>query len=201
MSRQPRKSRNLRTAFVLFGVVGGMVGLSYAAVPLYQLFCQVTGFGGTTQVADAAQVEVPAELADRTIKVSFDANTARDLGWTFRPEQAKVTVHPGEQALAFYFARNDENRPVTGTASFNVTPHKAGIYFSKIECFCFTEQTLQPGEKMDMPVQFYIDPELFTDPNTKDVRDIVLSYTFHRVADATPQQTSAIADGKTRTGG
>ncbi|HCS69718.1 MAG: cytochrome c oxidase assembly protein [Alphaproteobacteria bacterium] len=203
MSRQPRNSNNRRTALALFAVVGGMVGLSYASVPLYQLFCQVTGYGGTTQVSDATAKAVPAAMQGKTVTIAFDANVARDLNWNFRPEQRRVTLHAGEQALAFYSAKNEESTPVTGTASFNVTPHKAGIYFTKIDCFCFTEQTLQPGQQVDMPVQFYVDPEFFTDPNTKDVREIVLSYTFHRAADAAPavQKTSAVATGDARPGG
>lgn len=203
MSRQPRNSNNRRTALALFAVVGGMVGLSYASVPLYQLFCQVTGYGGTTQVSDAKAKAVPAAMQGKTVTIAFDANVARDLNWNFRPEQRRVTLHAGEQALAFYSAKNEESTPVTGTASFNVTPHKAGIYFTKIDCFCFTEQTLQPGQQVDMPVQFYVDPEFFTDPNTKDVREIVLSYTFHRAADAAPavQKTSAVATGDARPGG
>lgn len=203
MSRQPRNSNNRRTALALFAVVGGMVGLSYASVPLYQLFCQVTGYGGTTQVSDAKAKAVPAAMQGKTVTIAFDANVARDLNWDFRPEQRRVTLHAGEQALAFYSAKNEESTPVTGTASFNVTPHKAGIYFTKIDCFCFTEQTLQPGQQVDMPVQFYVDPEFFTDPNTKDVREIVLSYTFHRAADAAPavQKTSAVATGDARPGG
>ncbi|HBT43175.1 MAG TPA: cytochrome c oxidase assembly protein [Rhodospirillaceae bacterium] len=203
MSRQPRNSNNRRTALALFAVVGGMVGLSYASVPLYQLFCQVTGYGGTTQVSDATAKAVPAAMQGKTVTIAFDANVARDLNWNFRPEQRRVTLHAGEQALAFYSAKNEDSTPVTGTASFNVTPHKAGIYFTKIDCFCFTEQTLQPGQQVDMPVQFYVDPEFFTDPNTKDVREIVLSYTFHRAADAAPavQKTSAVATGDARPGG
>jgi cytochrome c oxidase assembly protein subunit 11 len=203
VSRQPRKSNNRRTALALFAVVGGMVGLSYASVPLYQLFCQVTGYGGTTQVSDANAQAVPAAMQGKTVTIAFDANVARDLNWEFHPEQRRVTLHAGEQALAFYSARNDDSKPVTGTASFNVTPYKAGIYFTKIECFCFTEQTLQAGQQVDMPVQFYVDPEFFTDPNTKDVREIVLSYTFHRAADAasTVQKTSAVAVGDARPGG
>ena len=203
MSRQPRNSNNRRTALALFAVVGGMVGLSYASVPLYQLFCQVTGYGGTTQVSDATAKAVPAAMQGKTVTIAFDANVARDLNWNFRPEQRRVTLHAGEQALAFYSAKNEESTPVTGTASFNVTPHKAGIYFTKIDCFCFTEQTLQPGQQVDMPVQFYVDPEFFTDPNTKDVREIVLSYTFHRAANAAPavQKTSAVATGDARPGG
>ncbi len=203
MSRQPRNSNNRRTALALFAVVGGMVGLSYASVPLYQLFCQVTGYGGTTQVSDATAKAVPAAMQGKTVTIAFDANVARDLNWDFRPEQRRVTLHAGEQALAFYSAKNEESTPVTGTASFNVTPYKAGIYFTKIDCFCFTEQTLQPGQQVDMPVQFYVDPEFFTDPNTKDVREIVLSYTFHRAANAAPavQKTSAVATGDARPGG
>ncbi|MCF3630010.1 cytochrome c oxidase assembly protein [Thalassospiraceae bacterium LMO-SO8] len=203
MSRQPRNSNNRRTALALFAVVGGMVGLSYASVPLYQLFCQVTGYGGTTQVSDAGAKTVSSAMQGRTVTIAFDANVARDLNWDFRPEQRRVTLHAGEQALAFYSAKNDESTPVTGTASFNVTPYKAGIYFTKIECFCFTEQTLQAGQQVDMPVQFYVDPEFFTDPNTKDVREIVLSYTFHRAADAASavQKTSAVAVGDARPGG
>lgn len=203
MSRQPRNSNNRRTALALFAVVGGMVGLSYASVPLYQLFCQVTGYGGTTQVSDAGAKAVPAAMQGKTVTIAFDANVARDLNWDFRPEQRRVTLHAGEQALAFYSAKNNDGKPVTGTASFNVTPYKAGIYFTKIECFCFTEQTLQAGQQVDMPVQFYVDPEFFTDPNTKDVREIVLSYTFHRAADAASavQKTSAVAVGDARPGG
>jgi cytochrome c oxidase assembly protein subunit 11 len=203
VSRHPRNSNNRRTALALFAVVGGMVGLSYASVPLYQLFCQVTGYGGTTQVSDAGAKTVSSAMQGRTVTIAFDANVARDLNWDFRPEQRRVTLHAGEQALAFYSAKNDESTPVTGTASFNVTPYKAGIYFTKIECFCFTEQTLQAGQQVDMPVQFYVDPEFFTDPNTKDVREIVLSYTFHRAADAASavQKTSAVAVGDARPGG
>lgn len=201
MSRQPRKSRNLRTAVALFAVVGGMVGLSYAAVPLYQLFCQVTGFAGTTQVGDAK--DMPKAVSNERVTVTFDANVARNLNWRFRPEQSKMVLRAGEPALAFFSATNDESKPVTGTASFNVTPYKAGIYFTKVECFCFTEQTLQPGQQVDMPVQFYVDPEIFTDPDTKEVHDIVLSYTFHRAADAasSDQKTSAVAKGDKRSGG
>jgi len=203
VSRQPRNSNNRRTALALFAVVGGMVGLSYASVPLYQLFCQVTGYGGTTQVSDAGAKTVSAAVQGKTVTIAFDANVARDLNWDFRPEQRRVTLHAGEQALAFYSAKNNDGKPVTGTASFNVTPYKAGIYFTKIECFCFTEQTLQAGQQVDMPVQFYVDPEFFTDPNTKDVREIVLSYTFHRAADAASavQKTSAVAVGDARPGG
>lgn len=196
-----RKMRNLRTAAVLFSVAGGMVGLSYAAVPLYELFCQVTGFGGTTQVAEGKTA--PGAVSEKRITISFDANVARDLGWDFIPVQSKVALRAGEQGLAFYRAENLQPVPVTGTASFNVTPHKAGIYFTKIECFCFTEQTLAAGQSINMPVQFYVDPEIWDDPNTKDLTDIVLSYTFYRSVDPTSvgPKTSAVAAPVNRTGG
>ncbi|MEK9671882.1 MAG: cytochrome c oxidase assembly protein [Rhodospirillaceae bacterium] len=198
MTDRPQKTRNLITAAVLFSVVGGMVGLSFAAVPLYKLFCQVTGFGGTTQVAEAKSA--PGATTDRRITVTFDANVARDLGWRFEAEQGKVSVKVGEQGLAFYKAVNKESHAVTGMAAFNVTPHEAGLYFAKIECFCFAEQTLQPGQSVDMPVQFFIDPEILNDSNMRDVTDIVLSYTFHR-AEKTQTQTSAVAGSSDKTGG
>lgn len=170
------RQKNVRTAVVCFSVVAGMVGLSFASVPLYQWFCQVTGFGGTTQVAEAA----PGATAEApVITVRFDATTASSLPWRFRAEQLEMQVKPGDQELAFYSAKNVGDQAVVGTATFNVTPYKVGPYFSKIQCFCFTEQELVPGQAMDMPVQFFIDPDMLTDPNTKDVRNIVLSYTFH----------------------
>jgi len=168
--------RNLRLAVALFGGVAGMIGLAYASVPLYRLFCQVTGFGGTTQVAKAA----PGTAAGRTITVRFDANVARDLPWRFEPVQGSAAVAIGENALAFYRVRNLSDKPVTGTATFNVTPHKAGPYFAKVECFCFTEQTLAPGETMDMPVSFFVDPEILKRAEADDVSEITLSYTFFR---------------------
>ncbi len=168
--------RNMVFAAVLFGAVGGMAGLAYAAVPLYKLFCQVTGFGGTTQVSAAA----PGAVAGRTITVRFDANVARDLPWRFEPVQSATTVAIGENALAFYRVRNLSDKPVTGAATFNVTPHKAGPYFAKVECFCFTEQTLAPGETVDMPVSFFVDPEILKRAEADDVSEITLSYTFFR---------------------
>lgn len=184
---------------MLFSLVAGMVGLSYAAVPLYKLFCQVTGYAGTTQVA--AGKTLPAQVAGTRFTITFDANVARDLNWKFRPEQGAMTVEAGQQGLAFYEAKNLDSQAVVGTASFNVTPEKAGIYFTKIDCFCFTEQRLEPGQAMPMPVQFYVDPEILTDPNTRDIRDIVLSYTFHRAADQSERQTSAVAGAAGNTGG
>ena len=162
------------TAFALASVIVGMVGLTAAAVPLYRLFCQVTGYGGTTQRADAA----PERQVDQTIEVRFNADVGRDLPWSFTPVERAVTVRLGEQHLAFYRAHNTSDRPITGTAIFNVTPFKAGAYFSKIACFCFEEQTLQGGETVDMPVSFYVDSAILEDPDTRDVRAITLSYTF-----------------------
>lgn len=165
---------NRRTVISCLSVVVLMTGLSFAAVPLYDLFCRVTGFGGTTQQASA-----PSETIGTTMMtVTFDASLHRDMPWTFKALQPKVELRTGETGMAFYRATNLSDHPVTGTAAFNVTPQKAGYYFTKIECFCFTEQTLQPGQSVDMPVQFYVDPDIETDTNTDEVRTITLSYTF-----------------------
>ena len=177
-------SKNTRTGLVLFGVAVGMVGMAYAAVPLYQLFCQVTGFGGTPMIVEAGDVEV----IDRKVTVRFNADTDRNLPWRFRPVQQSVELQVGEQGLAYYEARNDSRNPVVGTATFNVTPLKAGQYFSKVECFCFTEQRLEPGQSIDMPVAFYVDPRLNDDPSMADVTTITLSYTFYQ---AEEEQTSS----------
>jgi len=167
-----------RTVISCLAIVAVMTGLSFAAVPLYDLFCKVTGYGGTTQEASA-----PSERIGKTsITVAFDASLHRDMPWKFRAVQPKMVLKTGETGLAFYTATNTSDRPVTGTATFNVTPQKAGYYFTKIECFCFTEQTLQPGESVQMPVQFYVDPEIEEDPDTDEVRTITLSYTFFEAA-------------------
>lgn len=165
---------NAATAVFLTGIILGMVGLTAASVPLYRLFCQVTGYGGTTQVADNHTTDV----LDKTIRIRFDASIGDRLPWQFQPGEREIEVRIGENRLAFYRAANTSDRPVVGSASFNVTPHKAGPYFSKIDCFCFTEQTLQPGQKVDMPVSFFIDPDILKDENTKDLKTITLSYTF-----------------------
>ncbi len=185
-SRQPREKSNLRVAIVAGGVAVGMVGVAYAAVPLYQIFCQVTGFGGTTQRADAS----PQTVLDQKITVTFDANVNSSLNWEFVPSQHSQTIRIGEQTLAFYKAVNNGSRPVTGTATFNVTPVGAGVYFSKIECFCFTEQTLQPGQSIDMPVSYFVDPDIVNDRDMKSVSTITLSYTFFAV-DEEPVKTSS----------
>lgn len=169
-------AQNHKTALIVVAVVFGMVGLSYASVPLYRLFCQVTGWGGTTQRAEAA----PGEVLDRTVTVRFDATVSDGLPWRFKPEQFSQTLRIGEAGLAFYEAQNLTDRPVSGRATFNVTPAKAGVYFSKIECFCFTEQVLQPGEKVSMPVSYFVDPKLARDRNLDEVQTITLSYTFFR---------------------
>ena len=173
------KARNARTAVLLAGVVAGMVGLSFAAVPLYSLFCRVTGFGGTTQVAEA----VPPAAADRVIKVRFNADVDPRLDWRFAPAQREIALRVGEGAIAFYRARNLADRPITGTATFNVTPLKAGPYFSKVQCFCFDEQRLEPGQEVDMAVQFFVDPAIMDDRNLDEVKTITLSYTFFRHPD------------------
>ena len=169
-------NRNRATLATLAVVVFAMVGLAFASVPLYRLFCQVTGFGGTTQRAEAAPEEAPLNLAP--VSVRFDANVNKKLPWKFEAMSKPVTLAPGEETVITYRATNLADVPTTGTATFNVTPQKAGPYFMKIECFCFTEQTLQPGESMDMPVSFFIDPDIRNEENTKDVDEIVLSYTF-----------------------
>ena len=180
MNGPSRRDRVL--AFALVAFVGAMVGASYAAVPLYRMFCQVTGFGGTTQVSAAAPTEIPADAKDRLVTVQFDGNVNSQLPWSFGPAQREVTVKVGEQTLAFYRAKNLSDKPITGTATFNVSPPIAGAYFDKIACFCFSEQTLQPGETVDMPVSFFVDPAIVKDSEMDGVT-ITLSYTFFRAND------------------
>ena len=163
-----------RTLIPIIGVVLGMGALGIASVPLYDWFCRVTGYAGTTQQASAST----GEVLDRTITVRFDASVGRDMPWTFKPVRTTMDIRIGETGLAFYEAHNPTSEPVTGTASFNVTPSSMGSYFAKIDCFCFTEQTLQPGETVSMPVTFYVDPEMVEDLDTNGVHTITLSYTF-----------------------
>ncbi len=169
------RRRNAGTAMVLFTVVAGMVGLAFASVPLYRIFCQVTGLGGTPGV----QASAPATATDIDFKVRFDANTNPDLPWRFKPLQREMTLKLGEERLAFFEATNLSDKTITGTATFNVTPLKVGQFFVKIDCFCFTEQTLAPGETVNMPVTFYVDPAIYDEINTRDVKTITLSYTFY----------------------
>ena len=171
----PRLTGHNRTLVQLVGVVVTMGALSFAAVPFYDWFCRVTGFGGTTAVAEAGSDVV----LDRTVKIRFDASLEQGMPWTFRPVVPSMEIRIGETGLAFYEAHNPTSRPVAGTASFNVFPYAAGGYFTKIECFCFTEQVLQPGETVQMPVSFYVDPALVEDAEGRFVHEIVLSYTFH----------------------
>ena len=176
MMMADNSNRNRATLATLAVIVFAMVGLAFASVPLYRLFCQVTGFGGTTQVADAAPTQTSAGLPP--VQVRFDANVNPKLAWKFEPVTAPVSLAPGEEITVMYRATNLADVPTSGTATFNVTPQKAGPYFMKIECFCFTEQTLGVGESVDMPVSFFLDPDIRVDENTKDVDEVVLSYTF-----------------------
>lgn len=173
-------------------IVGGMAGMAYAAVPLYDLFCRVTGYGGTTQ----ASSEFSDVILDRKVTVRFDANTSADLPWGFRPQQVATEINVGADGLAFYTAENTSDRTIVGTATYNVTPQKAGVYFAKVDCFCFTEQVLLPGQKIDMPVTFFVDPAIADDPKMDDVSTITLSYTFFEKTNPTVSVTQAsAADG------
>lgn len=169
----PRR-RNRMTVIILGGVVCGMIGLSFSAVPLYDLFCRVTGFGGTTQTAEGA----PELIGKRLMSVRFNSDVSHDVPWRFKPDQLEIKLRVGEVGLAFYTARNESNKTVLGTATFNVTPPKAGVYFNKVECFCFEEQVLKPGESAKLPVTFFVDPDIQNDRNLDDVTTITLSYTF-----------------------
>jgi len=174
-----------RTGWLAAGFALAMLGLAYASVPLYRLFCQVTGYAGTTQRANAAVLPVQADPLGRVVKVRFDANIAPGMPWLFTPEANSVSVRIGERKLAFFKATNMTAASVTGRATFNVSPDTAGKYFVKIACFCFTEQTLKPGETVDMPVSYYIDPAILKDKDAARIDEITLSYTFFPV-DAEP---------------
>jgi cytochrome c oxidase assembly protein subunit 11 len=178
-AKENRPGRHRTVALALVGLVAVMTGLSFAAVPLYRMFCQVTGYGGTPQRAEAA----PERGLDRVIRVRFDANIDRALPWSFTPVERVIEVKIGETALAFFKAANTSNAPVTGTAVFNVVPERAARYFNKIECFCFKEQTLAPGASIEMPVTFFIDPKLVDDEDTRNISEITLSYTFYRAGE------------------
>ena len=169
---------------MLSGVVVLMTSLSFAAVPFYDWFCRTTGFGGTTSVGTGS-----AEILDQTITIRFDASIESGMPWEFRPMQREMTVRIGETGLAFYEAYNPTDKPTGGQASYNVSPDQAGGFFTKIDCFCFTEQVLQPGERVEMPVTFYVDPAMVTDREGKYIKHITLSYTFHQ-ADLPLEQAS-----------
>ena len=179
MGQADKAQRANRRVAVSAGFMAlAMIGVSFAAVPLYDMFCRVTGFGGTTQVAETA----PGAVSDRVMTVRFDASLNRKMPWRFEAPDAAIDIPVGESGLAFYRAKNPTDRIITGTATYNVSPPEAGIYFSKIDCFCFTEQVLHPGEAVDMPVSFFIDPEILTDSEMDDVKTITLSYTFFEAA-------------------
>jgi cytochrome c oxidase assembly protein subunit 11 len=174
MIRAPQ-THAAKTGAVLAMVAALMLSLSFAAVPFYDWFCRVTGYGGTTGVASA----LPDVVLDQTIKVRFDASREAGMPWQFTAQQVDMTLRIGENGLAFYEAYNPTDRPVAGIASYNVMPDQAGLHFIKVECFCFTEQVLQPGERVVMPVSFFIDPAIVDAPEARDIKEITLSYTFH----------------------
>jgi cytochrome c oxidase assembly protein subunit 11 len=179
-SRPRHSTRDIVVAFACGAFVALMVGVSFAAVPLYSWFCRTTGFGGTTQVAKGAPA-APDQVSGRVITVRFDANVAPGLPWSFAPERSTIDVRLGEVVTVYYAVRNETARVTTGQAGYNVTPPTVGAYFEKINCFCFTQQTLQPGEKRDMAVVFYVDPKLAKDAEQNAVNNITLSYTFFPV--------------------
>ncbi len=181
MSSAGLEAAKRRTGWLAALGAAAMIGAAYAAVPLYQLFCQATGYNGTTARADASALPAAADVAalgGRTINVRFDASTGAGLPWRFKPKQVVNEIRIGEKALAYYTATNTSSKTVTGRATYNVSPDTAGQYFRKIECFCFTEQQLAPGQSLDMPVIYYIDPEILNDPSANRISEITLSYTF-----------------------
>ena len=191
MAERSQSAKAARTALICAVVVVGMTGAAFAAVPLYRAFCQATGFDGTVRRADAA----PKASLDRTIKVRFDGNV-RNLSWDFEPEQVSQTVKIGDTSLAFFKATNTGSKPVTGTAVFNVVPEAAGAHFRKLECFCFQEQEIAPGETIQFPVVYFVDPELVKDPEAKRIDEITLSYTFFPIEPKAPAQRSVVAGGR-----
>jgi len=176
-TNQKMARSNARVVFMCLGMVFGMGGLAYASVPLYELFCQVTGYGGTTQRAENVN---GVKIIDRPIQVRFDANTASSLNWEFKPVQRQIEVKLGEQMVVNYVAKNNSDKPIVGMATFNVTPQALGAYFNKIECFCFTDTYIEPGGTLEMPVSFFVDPELDLEKEFKGVKTITLSYTFYQ---------------------
>jgi cytochrome c oxidase assembly protein subunit 11 len=188
---QPNKKRMAWTAGIAAAIVAGMTGLAFAAVPLYQAFCKITGYGGTTQEATAA----PTQVLERRIEVRFDANVAPDLPVEFAPKQRAESLRIGETGLAFYRVRNTSDETVIARATYNVTPHVAGQYFAKLECFCFTDRIIEPGQEVDLPVVFFVDPEIVSDPDTAELDTLTLSYTFFR--STSPEAQAQAAGGST----
>jgi cytochrome c oxidase assembly protein subunit 11 len=193
-TRSQRRRRNGATVVLLVSVVAGMAGLSAASVPLYRLFCSATGFGGATQRAETASTRIVTSL----IAVRFEAQIAPGLNWEFHPLKDEISVHPGAQNQVFFRAVNRTTAPVTARAIYNVTPTKAGIYFDKLQCFCFSNQTLAPGESVDMGVVFFVDPDILSDPSTSEVRSITLSYTMFRAPETAPPTASAAPGSRAR---
>lgn len=187
------KSAEGKTVIRLVSVVVLMGGLAWASVPFYDWFCRVTGFGGATGVAEVA----PDQILDRTIKIRFDASKERGMPWDFKPMVREMEIRIGETGLAFYEAYNPTNRPIAGSASYNVTPYEAGGFFTKIDCFCFEEQVLQPGERVSMPVTFYVDPEIVTDRDAKYTHTITLGYTFYEIETPEEQQAALVSGDET----
>jgi len=188
-------SQNGRVALIGAGLAASMLGLGFASVPLYRLFCAATGFAGTTQRVDEQAAQQVKAVTD-TISIRFDANVERGMQWKFKPLQTTDQVTIGVRDMALFWAKNTSSEPLTGTASFNVEPEQAGKYFNKIQCFCFTEQTLKPGEEVRMPVLYYVDPAILNDPDTKDIEQITLSYTFHPAINAGAKALDRTGSGK-----
>jgi len=188
-------SRNGRVGLMALGMALAMLGLGFAAVPLYRLFCAATGYNGTTQRVDD-QVAEQVQAASNTVSIRFDANVERGMPWKFKPLQTTDQITIGVRDMALFWAKNTSNAPLTGTASFNVQPEQVGKYFNKIQCFCFTEQTLKAGEEVRMPVLYYVDPAFLTDPDTKDIQQITLSYTFHPAVNAGAKALDRVGSGK-----
>jgi cytochrome c oxidase assembly protein subunit 11 len=195
-----RHARNRKVGLMALSAALAMLGLGYASVPLYRMFCEATGFGGTTQRVDEAQAATVKD-SGRTISIRFDANVERGMPWQFKPLQRTDTVSIGARDMALFWAKNNSDKTVTGTASFNVEPEQAARYFNKIQCFCFTEQVLKPGEEVRMPVLYYIDPAILDDPDNKDVQQITLSYTFHVTSTKATSASDAKALDRTQAGG
>lgn len=197
-SPKPQSARGLgrdaAVAAICGGVVALMIGASYAAVPFYNWFCRATGFNGTTQVATSA----PVGALGRSIAIRFDANVGGGLPWKFEPEATEINVRIGEVVTAYYTVTNQSARRTTGQAAYNVAPLTVGSYFQKINCFCFTEQTLAPGERREMPVVFYVDPKIAEDADNKDIGTITLSYTFYPVRESEAQPVAASEQGARR---
>ena len=205
MATAPLSNRNRRVGLIALGIALAMLGLGYASVPLYRMFCQVTGYGGTPRRATEALADT-VKPSGKTISIRFDANVDRTMPWAFRPQQVTEDAQLGERRMAIFIARNDSDRPITGQASYNIEPEQAASYFNKVQCFCFTEQTLAPHQEVSMPVVFYVDPKIADDPDTSDVGQITLSYTFHEIGGGAPaaiaaRTPDAKALDRARTGG